>query len=169
VPAKPSLSDPEQWVELHGDYLFSYAMMRLHDASKTEDAVQETLLAALKRGRSFAGRSAEWSWLVGMIKNKIADYYRTASRETSFTHMEFYSGEESDRFVADGLFKDSWIRELGPQEWSSPAPGNDRLKVGGGTTQIDMDSQAGQQEESTDALGHSHYPGIEMGQRYVEA
>ena len=112
--AAPGLSDPERWVELHGDYLFRYAMMRLRDASKAEDAVQETFLAALKGGKSFAGRSAEKSWLVGILKNKISDYYRKASRETSFTDMEFYSDEESDRFVADGLFKDSWIHELGP-------------------------------------------------------
>jgi RNA polymerase sigma-70 factor (ECF subfamily) len=120
APAAPALSDPERWVELHGDYLFRYAMMRLRDASKAEDAVQETFLAALKGGKSFAGRSAEKSWLVGILKNKISDYYRKASRETSFTDMEFYSDEESDRFVADGLLKDSWIHELGPQEWSSP-------------------------------------------------
>src|SRR5271170_2094985 len=116
----PGLSDPERWVELHGDYLFRYAMMRLRDPTRAEDAVQETFLAALKGGKSFAGRSAEKSWLVGILKNKISDYYRKASRETSFTDMEFYSDEESGRFVADGLFKDSWMHELGPQDWSSP-------------------------------------------------
>jgi hypothetical protein len=34
--------------------------------------------------------------------------------------MEFYSDEESDRFIPDGPFKDGWIHESGPQEWSSP-------------------------------------------------
>lgn len=107
-------------MELHGDYLFRYAVTRLHDATKAEDAVQETFLAALKGGRSFAGRSAERTWLVGILKNKISDYFRKASRETSFTDMEFYSEEESDRFVAEGLFKDSWDYALGPQDWSNP-------------------------------------------------
>jgi RNA polymerase sigma-70 factor, ECF subfamily len=120
APARPCLSDPERWVELHGDYLFSYAMMRLRDATKAEDAVQETFLAALKGGGSFAGRSAEKSWLVGILKNKISDYYRKASRETSFTDMEFYSNEERDSFVGDGVFKDSWNHEHGPRDWSSP-------------------------------------------------
>jgi RNA polymerase sigma-70 factor (ECF subfamily) len=115
-----NLSDPDQWVDLHGDYLFRYALMRLRDATKAEDAVQETFLAALKGGKSFAGRSAEKSWLVGILKNKISDYYRKASRETSFTDMEFYAGEESGQFVAEGAFKDSWIHDLRPQEWSSP-------------------------------------------------
>src|SRR5258708_20095269 len=69
------LSNPERWVELHGDYLFKYALMRLRDAARAEDAVQETFLAALKGGKSFAGRSAEKSWLVGIQKNKVCDHY----------------------------------------------------------------------------------------------
>ncbi len=118
--AVPGLSDPERWVELHGDYLFKFAMIRLRDPARAEDAVQETFLAALKGGKNFAGRSAEKSWLVGILKNKIYDHYRKASRETTFTDLEFYADEESDRFVPDGLLKDGWIHELGPQEWSSP-------------------------------------------------
>jgi len=115
----PRLSDPERWVEEHGDYLFKFALVRLRDAIKAEDMVQETFLAALKGGDKFAGRSAEKSWLVGILKNKICDHFRKASRETSFTDMEFYRDEESDKFIPDGLFKDGWIHELGPLEWSS--------------------------------------------------
>jgi RNA polymerase sigma-70 factor (ECF subfamily) len=115
------LSDPERWVELYGDYLFKYALMRLRDSAKAEDAVQETFLAALKGGKNFAGRSAEKSWLVGILKNKIYDYFRKASRETSFTDLDFYADEESDRFVADGLGKGGWIHELGPQDWPDPS------------------------------------------------
>src|SRR5258708_38178664 len=73
--AAGTLSDPERWVELYGDYLFKYALMRLRDAARVEDAVQETFLAALKGGKTFAGRSAEKSWLVGILKNKICDHY----------------------------------------------------------------------------------------------
>jgi RNA polymerase sigma-70 factor, ECF subfamily len=117
------LSDPERWVEEHGDYLFKFALARLRDAAKAEDLVQETFLAALKGGQSFAGRSAEKSWLAGILKHKILDHYRKAGRETSFTDLQFYSDEESDCFVPDGLFKGAWIhdagRELGPMEWSS--------------------------------------------------
>jgi len=119
VPSLAGLSDPERWVEEHGDYLFKYALLRLRDVAKAEDAVQETFLAALKGGKSFAGRSAEKTWLVGIMKNKIGDYYRKASRETSFTDLDFYQDEESDRFVSDGAFKGGWIHELGPMEWSA--------------------------------------------------
>jgi len=113
----PGLSDPERWVELYGDYLFKYALIRLRDAARAEDAVQETFLAALKGGQTFAGRSQEKSWLIGILKNKVYDHFRKAGRETSFTDMAFYADEESDRFVADGAREGSWIHELGPLEW----------------------------------------------------
>lgn len=113
-----ALSDPERWVDDHGDYLFRYALGRLRDPARAEDAVQETFLAALK-AKNFAGRSAEKSWLIGILKNKIFDYYRKAGRETSFTDLDFYADEESDRFVADGVGQGGWIHELGPMEWSS--------------------------------------------------
>jgi RNA polymerase sigma-70 factor (ECF subfamily) len=113
-------SDPERWVEDYGDDLFKYALSRLRDPAGAEDMVQEAFLAALRRAKGSQGRSAEKSWLVGILKNKICDHYRKASRETSFTDLKFYSDEESDRFIPDGPFKDGWIHEAGPQEWSSP-------------------------------------------------
>ncbi len=116
------LADPEAWVDEYGDYLFRYALVRLRDESLAEDMVQETFLAALKSDAAFAVRSAPKSWLVGILKNKIVDHYRKASRETPFTDLEFMADEQSDRLIPDGLFKDAWIHELGPLEWS-PAPG----------------------------------------------
>jgi RNA polymerase sigma-70 factor (ECF subfamily) len=124
--APPALSDPERWVDDYGDYLFKFALVRLRDASRAEDAVQETFLAALKGGKSFQGRSAEKSWLVGILKNKIYDYFRKAGRETSFTDLEFYADEESDRFVADGIGAGGWIHDRGPQEWPEPGASLDR-------------------------------------------
>lgn len=117
VSPRSGISDPERWVEEYGDYLFRFALMRLRDPSRAEDAVQETFLAALKGRQSFAGRSAEKSWLVGILKNKIFDYFRKASRETPFTDLDFYSDEDKDRFFVDALDKGAWQHDLGPQQW----------------------------------------------------
>lgn len=114
-----ALSNPERWVEEHGDYLFHFALSRVRDVAKAEDLVQETFLAALKGGKSFAGRSAEKSWLVGILKNKVSDHFRKASRETSFTDLEFYQDEETGNYVADGLLKGEWKPTLGPREWQA--------------------------------------------------
>ena len=119
-----TLSDPERWVEEHGDLLFKYALARLRDAARAEDLVQETFLAALKGGKSFAGRSAEKTWLIGIMKNKIADHFRKASRETSFTDMAFYADQENDQFVADGHSQGHWLMESAPSDWSFEAGAN---------------------------------------------
>ena len=113
------LSNPELWVDLYGDYLFKFALLRVRDPGRAEDFVQETFLAALRGGQSFAGRSAEKSWLVGILKNKIFDYYRKLSRETSFTDLQFYDDEEADRFIHEGASDGHWIPHLGPLEWSA--------------------------------------------------
>jgi RNA polymerase sigma-70 factor (ECF subfamily) len=113
------LSDPERWVDEYGDLLFRFALMRLRDPAKAEDAVQETFLAALKGGQSFAGRSAERSWLVGILKNKICDHFRKASRETPFTDLEFYSDEEKEGFFLGALENGAWNHDLAPQQWAN--------------------------------------------------
>ena len=47
------------------------------------------------------------------------DHFREASRETSFTDLEFLKDEQSESFLPDGPFKDGWIHELGPSDWSA--------------------------------------------------
>lgn len=128
TPVAPAVSppDPGRWVDDHGDYLFRFALARLRDESRAEDAVQETFLAGLKGGRTFAGRSAERTWLTGILKNKIYDHFRKASRERSFTDLEFYSGEEEDGFNHDGPAAGAWTPDRSPGEWDDPGAGLDQ-------------------------------------------
>ena len=69
------------WVEAYGDYLFNFAFGQVHDSSIAEDLVQETFLAAWKARDRFAGKSAERTWLVGILRHKIYDHLRQACRE----------------------------------------------------------------------------------------
>jgi RNA polymerase sigma-70 factor (ECF subfamily) len=79
-PAPASVSDPEQWLDLHGDALFRYALTRLRRRQDAEDAVQETLLAALAARRDFRGEAAERTWLIGILRHKIVDRIRADVR-----------------------------------------------------------------------------------------
>lgn len=69
-------SDPEKWLGLYGDALYRFAMMRVQDTQIAQDIVQETLLAAFKSRHNFSGKSSERTWLTGILKYKILDYFR---------------------------------------------------------------------------------------------
>ena len=71
---------PDLWVDRHGQILFRYAYARICNHSVAEDLVQETFLAALRAKASFAKRSSERTWLIGILRNKIMDHYRREFR-----------------------------------------------------------------------------------------
>lgn len=83
-----SFSPPERWLEAHADALYRYAATRLPRPADAEDAVQDTLLAALGSARSFRGDSAERTWLIGILKHKVADQLRVAERRSSSKETE---------------------------------------------------------------------------------
>jgi len=68
------------WLNAHGDYLYRFALARLKDPHQAEDAVQETMLAAIK-SNNFEGGSAERTWLTGILKHKMIDLQRKQLRE----------------------------------------------------------------------------------------
>jgi len=71
---------PRDWLEEHGDYLFHYAISRLHQDDLAADMVQETLLAGLRGYKGFAGNSTVRTWLIGIMKHKIIDHIRKEVR-----------------------------------------------------------------------------------------
>jgi RNA polymerase sigma-70 factor (ECF subfamily) len=75
--AENNLND---WLTEHGDYLYRFALARLKDPHQAEDAVQETMLAAIKNN-SFDGNSSARTWLTGILKHKIIDLQRKQMRE----------------------------------------------------------------------------------------
>jgi RNA polymerase sigma-70 factor (ECF subfamily) len=61
-------------------YLHRYALQQVRDPDLANDLVQDTFLAALEGGCRFEGRSAIRTWLVGILKHKIADSFRYRGR-----------------------------------------------------------------------------------------
>lgn len=106
-------SDPAGWVDSHGDALFRYAMIRVRDRSLAEDLVQETLLAAFQGRDAFSGRSSERTWLVGILKNKIADHFRRKSRED--LRDELFLREH----LGAGPFDETGHWKTGPAHWGT--------------------------------------------------
>ncbi len=117
--AAPKLN-PERWVEQYGDVLFGFAAARVRDPVIAQDLVQATFLAALKAKEVFAGRSTERSWLFGILRNKLVDYYRLQSREVALADLESPFPEEEGFFGDRGPGKDGWVMRIAPKAWDTP-------------------------------------------------
>ncbi|MGH7450527.1 MAG: sigma-70 family RNA polymerase sigma factor [bacterium] len=108
---------PEAWVDKHGDYLYNYAMQRLHDRELAEEMVQETFLAALKARHTFAQHSSERTWFVGILRHKIADHFRRLHRERPVADFEI-NPPDDELFHKSGEWVDHWTTEGAPREWT---------------------------------------------------
>ena len=94
----------EQLVE-HRTYLIRFARLQLRNDDWAEDAVSETLLAALSRPQSFEQRSQLKTWLIGILKHKVVDLIRSNARLVALPDAQAEEeGDELDRlaFRADG-------------------------------------------------------------------
>jgi len=110
--------NPEKWVNEHGDYLYSYALMRVRNGELAEEIVQDTFLAALKACHNFSGQSSERTWLVGILKHKIVDHFRRVSRERPVADFEMSSSDD-DLFQKSGEWIEHWTQEGAPKEWAN--------------------------------------------------
>jgi RNA polymerase sigma-70 factor (ECF subfamily) len=109
--------DPTRWVDEHGDCLYRYALSRVRDEGTAEDIVQDTLLSALKALGSYTGIAAERTWLVGILKNKIADHFRKRSREVAFDPTETDLSEFDPMFERSDEWENHWHDTLSPRIW----------------------------------------------------
>jgi RNA polymerase sigma-70 factor (ECF subfamily) len=97
------LSNPELWVEEHGDYLFQFALVRLRNRAAAEDAVQETFLAGIKALDRYDGKTPVRYWLRGILHHKVVDYIRKAAREIAVDDTEGGAILDSFKFKAFGI------------------------------------------------------------------
>lgn len=106
----------ETQLEEHRSYLLRFARLQLRNDAWAEDAVSETLLAALAKPQSFGNRSQLKTWLVGILKHKVIDILRERRREVSLADDEGDGSQELEAlmFKADGHY----ARQ--PADWGSP-------------------------------------------------
>jgi len=96
--------------------LLKIARLQLRNDSWAEDAVSETLLAALQSAAGFAGNSQLKTWVIGILKHKIVDQLRRGGREVSIEAQMEAAGVES----LDELYLPSGHRQNPPLDWGDP-------------------------------------------------
>lgn len=109
-------TSPQNWLDQHGDVLYRYAYFRLRDSAQAEDLVQETLLAAWQARQRFSGRSTERTWLIGILKNKLVDYFRKHRREQPLGDLADTDAEVNALFENDA--DQHW--RTSPMDWANP-------------------------------------------------
>ncbi|MGH6626929.1 MAG: sigma-70 family RNA polymerase sigma factor [Burkholderiaceae bacterium] len=107
----------EHQIAEHRAYLLRFARLQLRNEAWAEDAVSETLLAALAKPQSFGDQSQLRTWLVGILKHKVVDTLRQRSREVSLDQDDAADGsQELDALV----FKASGHFASPPSDWGNP-------------------------------------------------
>ena len=111
---QPATANFASQVEALRPQLLRFARSQLRNDAWAEDAVSDTLLAALEKPGSFAGQSQLKTWLIGVLKHKVVDQLRRHTREATILTTE--DGEDLDESLFDrtGHWRDR------PQDWGSP-------------------------------------------------
>ena len=91
--------------------LLKFALAKLPNAAWAEDAVSETILAAMERPASFGGRSRLKTWLVGILKFKVIDQWRHHGREATVLDRDDDEDLEDLLFAPDGHWRQM------PEDW----------------------------------------------------
>ncbi len=103
----------------HRPMLFRFALLQLKDNELADDAVQETLLAAWQASASFQGTAGLRTWLIGILKHKIADHWRRSSREVTAAVFDQIDND-ADEVDEDDFFMSNGHWNGGPSTWNDP-------------------------------------------------
>ncbi len=97
------------WVKIYTKDLFNYTLTKVEQKEIAEDLVQETFLSAHQSYTNYKGKSNAKTWLFAILKNKIADHYRSKYRNAS----------EVSTSVVEQFFdeNDRWKPEYKPTAW----------------------------------------------------
>lgn len=96
--------------------LTRYAMRMLRNPADAQDAVQDTLAAAVTAPDAFAGLSSPKTWLYGILKHKIIDIFRRQAREVAMADLPRGEAPEDIEalFTPDGRWREP------PADWGDP-------------------------------------------------
>lgn len=115
-PACQKLPPANEWLSRYGDALYRYALARLRRPHEAEEAVQDTLLAALKASGQFEGRSQPSTWMMAILKRKVIDRLRASARQTPESNLD----DLDNWFDRTG----HWRKPL--KRWDNPAAAAER-------------------------------------------
>ena len=95
----------EEFFSANFGHLFRFCATRVPYPDQCEDIVQETLVKAVTKLHTYRGEAALFTWLCGICRNEIADWYRSPYAR------RLQSGDlrplDTDESLADGEARDT--------------------------------------------------------------
>ena len=98
--------------------LLRHARILVRDTAVAEDLVQETLLAVFERRAQHQGASTLYTWATAILKNKVADWYRSPDR-VRLTSIETADADDGGDAL-DRLFNAQGEHAAPVQAWQQP-------------------------------------------------
>ena len=77
--------------------LFAFAYRAVRQREEAEDLVQDTWISALRTVPSFEGRSSLRTWLVSILRRRIADRFRRARPAEVFEEERVTAADDADQ------------------------------------------------------------------------
>lgn len=96
--------------------LVRFAQLQLRNEALAEDAVQDALIAVLEKPERFAGQSSLRTYVTGILKFKIIDNLRLATRERQIDACD----DQSEDDAIDALFAADGHTVEQPRQWGNP-------------------------------------------------
>jgi RNA polymerase sigma-70 factor (ECF subfamily) len=116
---------PAAELAAHRPRLLKFALTHLRNRAHAEDAVQDTLVAALEGARRFAGQSSLGTWLMGILRHKIVDHFRREGREARRAPQ----AEEEHVEALERVFREDGRWHAPPADWGDPQSAFDRAEL----------------------------------------
>jgi RNA polymerase sigma-70 factor, ECF subfamily len=119
VPETLQAISPAALMALRAD-LLRFARLQLRQADVAEDLVQEAIEAAWRKSASFAGQSSLKTWVFAILRHRIVDHLRQASRTVTMSSLVDDDDDWQENLAT--LFDDRgrWQAEQRPAAWPDP-------------------------------------------------
>lgn len=111
-------ADPAFLARIRIDML-RFARLQLGHDDEAEDAVQEALAGALKNAANFRGEAALKTWIIAILKNKVADVLRQRQRRPTPT-SQMQTADQEGALPAVFDRKGMWSDAARPARWEDP-------------------------------------------------
>jgi RNA polymerase sigma-70 factor (ECF subfamily) len=111
-------TDADFLARVRGDML-RFARLQLGNDDEAEDAVQEALAGALKNAANFRGEAALKTWIIAILKNKVADILRQRQRRP-INASQLQSADQEGALPAVFDQRGMWRDAARPARWEDP-------------------------------------------------